>query len=349
MSSCDDCEPGYFQDEEGKAVCKVCPAGTYQDISGQTSCKECPPGSNQPNTGATTCVTCGFDWYPSISKETCLYKGIFATESEFTSHAFSSACYNASSLVKPFSTSCRDAYRSICCQGSTPLSTMNCNFALETAGTLLQNKYCSACTFMDPYACPTNGLCWDNTAWTSNEMSPYPANYSVECLEAISSYCGEKFMTDSADPECALFLSNCFAKVKSSSYGSNWNRFRIEFTNKIPRSFPNCNELFNSTANPIFKTGSISCTRLSDTSIEVDVSELSQPIVNYRFPDKVMKDACGIYLPSNPIENVTVPTPEVVFIDWNSTDKCMGLTITSTIEVFFWLALQLLETLSVDN
>eukprot|EP01022_Parablepharisma_sp_SALTPOND_P022581 TRINITY_DN45_c0_g1_i1.p1 TRINITY_DN45_c0_g1~~TRINITY_DN45_c0_g1_i1.p1 ORF type:complete len:2028 (-),score=149.77 TRINITY_DN45_c0_g1_i1:98-5482(-) len=142
-------------------------------------------------------------------------------------------------------------------------------------------------------------------------------------------------MTDSADPECAPFLSNCFAKVKSSSYGSKWNRFRIEFTNKIPLSFPNCNELFNSTANPIFKTGSISCTRLSDTSIEVDVSDLSQPILNYSFADKVMKDACGIYLPSNPIENVAVPTLEVVFIGWNSTDKCMGLTIRSTIEVFF--------------
>eukprot|EP01022_Parablepharisma_sp_SALTPOND_P031893 TRINITY_DN81_c0_g1_i6.p1 TRINITY_DN81_c0_g1~~TRINITY_DN81_c0_g1_i6.p1 ORF type:complete len:1347 (-),score=79.92 TRINITY_DN81_c0_g1_i6:340-4380(-) len=355
-TSCNDCPIGYYQDEEGKDTCKACPAGSFQNITKQPYCYKCLPGYYQSDAaqtgcllcsedtytstqGATECLTCDPDWYPSVYRDVCLFKGIFPTEAAYLADSFSSNCFNTTGLIKPYPMDCRESYHPLCCSGSTLLSTMSCNFGLEAFNTSMENTYCSACTFTNRSACPPNGLCWDDTAWLSNDINPYPANYTVECLENISSYCAPKFLMNPTDQECGPFIGHCFATVKSSAYGTTWDKFTITFTNKIASVLPHCNSLLNVTLTPALETGNITCTRASDISIEVNVSALEQPILNYSLSNNLTKDACGLYLPPDSLQSVAVPDPipEVVEIEWHSDDKCMGLSVNSSITVQYYI------------
>ena len=43
-TSCDSCEPGYYQEKSGESSCIACSAGTYTDKAGMVQCLDCPAG-----------------------------------------------------------------------------------------------------------------------------------------------------------------------------------------------------------------------------------------------------------------------------------------------------------------
>jgi len=371
QSVCTDCIAGEYQNEEGKTACipcatgsysptpgyvdcLPCEAGKYQDLQGKTTCIQCDPGYYMPTTGAaiclfcpegkysdtfgaTECKICNDGWYPNVNRNGCLYKGIFADEAAFLVHPMAAACYDLNrKIIKPYTPACRTAYRPICCSGSTKSTSIDCNFGLETLTNSMRDKFCSACTFMDQTQCPTDGLCWNDATWTDNNVSPYPSTFTPNCLNTISSYCGSKLNYNLNDPECGQIVGSCLGKIVNSAY-VGWETFRITFDKAIPATLPNCNYIFNSTATPIVNTGELTCNRFSDYDLDVSVSKLSGPLLNFTFNKDYLTDACGIYLKGISLKSITPPTPPVEFltISGSSTDKCMGLNIKSAVLVFF--------------
>jgi len=339
-SQCILCEPGKYQDQTGKSSCKECSPGYYQLQSGTTGCVKCPIGTYSDTNGASECKVCNPGWYPNTVQSACLYKGIFVDIPTFANHAMASACFDANgAIIKPFTNTCRDAYHTACCQGSSKLANTDCNFGLELASyDPLYDLYCKACPFMDQAKCPTNGICWDDTAWINNAVSPYSGMYSLACLEAIEPYCGLKFNSNINDPECSVFKSSCSAAITDSRYMSFWEKFRITVDKKLPSSLPNCNQIFDLSISPQIASGKLTCTRISDYIIEVNIANLASPINSYRLAQSFLKDACGIYIPSDTTKTVITPSPvlETLVISGTTTDKCLGLTITAQITVFFY-------------
>ena len=81
QSTCNSCDAGKFQEQEGQSTCESCDAGKYNDELGKTSCKSC--GDLEPTGDHKDCVsigeqagiyyeqTDGFCTYPIDSKEEC--------------------------------------------------------------------------------------------------------------------------------------------------------------------------------------------------------------------------------------------------------------------------------------
>jgi len=371
QSSCTDCIPGEYQNEEGKSSCVPCAAGTYsptpgyvdclpceigkyQDLTGKTTCIQCTPGHYMPTTGAKICLlcpeglytdvyetvqckACKNTWYPNVNHDDCLYKGMFADLNVFFASPMAENCfYQKSVLIKPFTPTCRNTYRDICCVGSSKSTLIHCNYGLESLSTSMQDRYCSACKFMDQSQCPADGVCWNDATWTDNNVSPYPDSYTVPCLHAIAPYCGKLLNANINDFECGQFVPSCLGKVTNSAYMS-WDIFRITFDKPIPATLPNCNQIFNSTTTPIVNSGELGCYRASDYAIDVSISRLAGPMNNFSFTKNFLTDACGIYLQENMLKNVTPPNPasEYISLTGSSTDKCMGLNIRAIVAVFF--------------
>ncbi len=352
-TSCYSCPVGQFQNLTGQAACQACSAGTFQNSTGSASCVGCGPGYYQSQPGASACLPCGdgtysssnasqcsscpVGYYPAVTKDKCLYKGMFDTVDNFTASQFAQACFNNVSsvltLAKPFTTLCRSAYRSLCCNGSSTLSTLKCNYGLElmSAGDTLYDHYCSACPFMTHSACPADGLCWNESAWTSNANSFYPESYTLACLESISPYCGPRLTANSSDPECSLVAGDCMAKINGSSYDNTWDLFRVNFTHKLPSTLPSCASIFSGATIP---AGSPACSRVSDLSLAVNVSALAGPILSFALASGVLKDACGVSIPSSQTYNVALPTVTLgglTISNGSASDKCAGLPISTTL------------------
>jgi len=327
-STCTACTPGFYDDSNGLSACKACAEGTYQDQSSQTGCKICPA-----------------DQYPSVNKDVCLIKGIFADTPTFTASPMSTTCYDYSNnIITPFPIACRTAYRALCCDGATRKTTVNCNFGLGSLSlsVSMHDNYCSACTFQDQTKCPVNGVCWDDTTWVNNAANPYPSDFTQQCYADIKDYCKLRLQTDTNDPECAPFTSKCGSMISANSYGTLWNKFRITFTKILPAVLPNCNAIFNTISAPNAKTGTIGCTRVSDTEMDVDVSKLAAgPISSYKLNANSFLDYCGFDLPSTTTHTITTPTVdplnpfETFKISYTTNnDKCQNLTVTTSVQVF---------------
>lgn len=56
-SACDECPPGYFQDD-GQVKCNKCPSGYFQDKAGQVNCKRCNDDQFQLESGQSKCEDC---------------------------------------------------------------------------------------------------------------------------------------------------------------------------------------------------------------------------------------------------------------------------------------------------
>jgi len=356
--SCIACDPGYYQDQTGQTACKQCTAGNYQSTSGKALCEPCPVGTYQPDDGKlsclacsegkyqdqigkTSCLDCVSGWIPNVAKSACLYKGAFANEATFLSSKIYAQCYSSGTIAKPFTQSCRNAYHETCCQGSIMLPTIVCNLVLDltASGDWIYNKYCGACPFMDQNKCPANGLCWDDTTWTDNNVSPYPASFSLACVEAVSSFCGPKLSANINDAECSVFKNSCGAKAISAAYGYSKDRFKITFDKAIPSKVPaSCSNIFDTTFNPTFKSGSVACERTSDTEISVITSTLSSPVDNFKFVANSFKDACEMYVDSSATINVEASLIKAtIILSGTLTDKCQDFTINSLIEVFLFV------------
>jgi len=337
QDTCKSCEAGKYQNLEGQASCALCPLGTYMVTTGASICTTCPEGKTTEVLGAIACDFCIVGWYPSVDKQRCLYKGIFTNVVAFNAHAMSTTCFDSNAkLIKPYTSACRAAYRSICCAGSSKVANIDCNYALDSLADSMRDKYCSACTFMDQTQCPANKLCWDDTTWTDNNVSPYPESYSKDCLFAAAPYCGPRLNINLNDPECNQIVVSCQAKVTNSQYIA-FNTFKITFDKAIPATLPNCNQIFNSAVTPVINSGVMICTRASDYSFEVEISKLKTAMNSYSFAYSVFTDACGIYYSLTDVYSITPPsgTQETLILSGSSTDKCMGLYIDLAITVFF--------------
>eukprot|EP01022_Parablepharisma_sp_SALTPOND_P027084 TRINITY_DN6572_c0_g1_i1.p1 TRINITY_DN6572_c0_g1~~TRINITY_DN6572_c0_g1_i1.p1 ORF type:complete len:2609 (-),score=102.52 TRINITY_DN6572_c0_g1_i1:818-8608(-) len=300
---CTLCTPGTYQEFAGKTSCVLCGIGTVNADLGSTSvasCITCEEGFYQPAEGQATCLSCSNPWKANAEKTACLYKGIFATQAEFDSSSMKSACFPEGTLVKPFTEPCRNAYRQLCCIGSSTIPGVDCNFALElNSSNPLYSKYCSACAFMEQSNCPVQGACWDDSLFVDNTYNPYSA-FSVQCLEEIGSYCGNKLEVDSNDGECYMFSADCAnPSVTESTYGENWDKFRITLNRKLPNSLP---------VAPIFAAEynmeEATLTRLSDFEIEVEVSGLDKPPLQYKLLSGTLLNICQVPFPSTFVYNV---------------------------------------------
>jgi len=333
---CLPCELGKYQDLEGKTACVQCSPGYYSPSTGAANCQFCPEGTYTDTFGAFECKTCPNGWYPNVNRNTCLYKGIFDTQQAYLAHPMATACFDSNAkIIKPYTPACRAAYHTICCTGSTKSTLIDCNYGLESLSDSMRDKYCSACTFMDQTQCPTDGLCWNDSTWTDNNVSPNPATFSPICLNTISPYCGKRLNANLNDPECGQIVGSCLGKITSSAY-VGWNKFRITFDKAIPSLLPDCNQIFNFTSTPIANMGTLACTKFSDFAFDVTVSKLPGPMNNYTLRENYLTDACGIYLQGISTQSVTPPNPptEALMLTGSSNDKCKGLNIKTFLNVF---------------
>jgi len=331
--SCNLCELGEFQDTEKQTTCKKCPAGKYQGAKGQSECLQCPEGTAIGTEGAAECTVCDTNYFSSLDYTKCLYWGVFDTVEAFDADQVSKDCRPSGVLTKPYTAACRDAFHTLCCDGATKKAAVNCNPLLGIAmtGNNLKDKYCSACYFLDSSKCPADQLCWDDSKYLANTDNPFPtAGYTVPCLESISGYCGPKLMADIADAECAKIVDECGATLVTASYGSSWSTFRLEFTKKLPSQLLNCVDMFEPTKTPGILDGNVTCTRESDTVIAVSVLGLAVPLTTFGFKLNTVKDACGIYI-NIASQAITPPTPDSILIYGTTSNKCLNLTINTTI------------------
>lgn len=351
---CTLCSAGYYNPTAGataSSACLVCPTGTYQNIAGSSSCITCPALTYNPSTTGTSlsaCLSCTNGWAPSIAQDQCLYKGIFASISAFTASTVSTTCFTqAGAIIKPLPILCRIAYRPLCCVGSSQVTTIQCNTGLELLSTdSLYNRYCSACLFASQSQCPTNGLCFNDALFTSNTINPYPSTYSSSCLVAVGQYCSPKLIVNSQDPECYMFSNYCGGTVASAAYYLSVTKFRISFSTLLSNSNPACSSWFDPSKTPNLVSNAISCTQITNTIMDVNISSLTLPLTKFSFLQNTVLDYCQVYLSSNTVFLITPPTPapESIVISGSTPDKCMNLTLNSVISVFISYNL-LIETL----
>ena len=59
-SECNDCKPGFFQNERGKDKCESCPTGGYSDSKDISNgvFTSCPPGTFNGQTGNNSIDAC---------------------------------------------------------------------------------------------------------------------------------------------------------------------------------------------------------------------------------------------------------------------------------------------------
>jgi len=350
-TSCDLCPPGYYQDIEGQSKCTPCANGTYQANSGTTACIKCGLGWYQPNEAATTCLFCPIgkyanvtgkdecdipyvNWYPSVNRDVQLVKGIFENMTYYNASNMSRDCYDSNlRLYKPYTLVCRDAYRPHCCNGSSRLNDTDCNYALDTLdlANTIHDNYCKICPFMNQTLCPPNGVCWDDATWTSNEVSIWPTNFTLECLANISSYCGPRLAANQYDWECEIFKNDCGAVIKEVAYGDSWSLLNLTLDKRLPAEIPPCDLILDMEYTKSLKTATITCRKANETTIEFNIT--SQYFIGIIKPTLYLKDACGMTLPQVGVK-VSPPKGMLEIVQINATldDKCMDLVVTSTIE-----------------
>jgi hypothetical protein len=66
---CDQCQPGFFQNETAQTFCHHCVKGKYQPGYEQTSCIYCVAGQYQPGIQNTTCIECDKGQYGAQNTE----------------------------------------------------------------------------------------------------------------------------------------------------------------------------------------------------------------------------------------------------------------------------------------
>jgi len=337
-SVCSKCSPGFYQPQQESSSCIPCALHWNQTVEGSTYCLPCPEGLYTIGTGNPECLSCPSGFSFNHAQQICLYKGLFTSIEVFKSTAMYTECFNSNmQAVKPFKLTCRTAYHEYCCTGSTRIPNVSCNTALELLGEgdTLKDKYCSACPLMNQTACPQDGLCWNDTTWNSNTVTPYPQEFSKACLDAVNPYCWPKLIENLQDPECMSFSSLCGAKVVNTTYAPKGDKFVIKFDKDIMKVLPDCKSIFNATTTPEVNTGLISCIRASNTTIEVDISRLARPIFNYTLANGVLRDGCGYTIPDT-LQRIYLSneTMKESSLSARYEDKCVNLEINATLVVF---------------
>jgi len=351
QTTCVQCGTGYYAPEPGTPSCIPCPAGSYQNQPGKASCNKCAAGYFQANAGSSACTKCPVGkysgspgwtecrypdpgWVLKPNRDGVLFKGLFANMDEYNAHPMSKTCYDSSyKVIKPFTLACKEALRSMCCTGSTKKVGIDCNYALETEGLsdTMKDNYCKACPFMDQTKCPANGVCWDETTWTTNELSIYPTTFTQACIEATKSYCLPRFQANLDDVECSVFSSMCGAKVSNGRYTDGWTTFELLLTKTLPTVLPDCKTLLDTTVTPALAEVSIACTRVNDTAIRFVIGETPRKFVRIK-PTIDFTDICGLSLPQIPV--LILPASgffEILAITGQILDKCFDVTFNSAI------------------
>ena len=57
-TSCEKCDPGFYNDIPGNETCKYCPIGYSQNEKGLSYCIGCIPGQYQHEQGGQKCAKC---------------------------------------------------------------------------------------------------------------------------------------------------------------------------------------------------------------------------------------------------------------------------------------------------
>jgi hypothetical protein len=72
LSSCSDCDKGYYQPSAGQTSCVKCAAGDYNFATAQTFCSQCGVGSYSNSTASTACLSCAPGTVqPQTGRSTC--------------------------------------------------------------------------------------------------------------------------------------------------------------------------------------------------------------------------------------------------------------------------------------
>ena len=80
-TTCDDCPPGFYQDQDTQTTCKSCDPGFYNDKnSGSTTasaCEECVKGQYESGSGSIGCTLCASGMYTDSTGQTaCTVCGV---------------------------------------------------------------------------------------------------------------------------------------------------------------------------------------------------------------------------------------------------------------------------------
>jgi len=349
-SLCDKCGIGYFSNVTGSLNCIPCPAGSYQNQLGKSSCKQCAAGYYALNPGSSACSKCPLGKYSEIGWTECkypdpgwvlkpnrdgqLFKGLFATMADYYAHPMSKTCYNSNfKIIKPFTLPCRAAFRPVCCTGASKKAGIDCNYAFETESLSdpMKDNYCKACPFLDQTKCPADGVCWDESTWTTNELAVYPTTFSEACILAIRDYCIPRYRISLDDVECSVFSTVCGAKISGGRYTVGWTSFEIKLTKVIPPILPDCKTLLDTTYTPQLAEISVDCQRLNDTGVSFTVGEIKNKFVRIR-PAAAFVDTCGLSLPQ--ISILMIPASgafELLAINGTIADICFDVRIDSQI------------------
>jgi len=332
--SCIPCDAGSYQNQPGKSSCTQCLAGYYQANAGSSSCTKCPLGKYSEAPGWTSCKVPDPGWIIKPNRDGQLFKGLFPNMAAYTADPISKTCFDSSyKVIKPFTLSCKEAIRTLCCTGATKKTGVDCNYALETESLTdpMKDNYCKACPFMDQTKCPVNGLCWDETTWTTNELSTYPLTFTQACIDAVGSFCIPKFTANLNDVECSLFAATCGAVISSAAYTDGWTTFKITISKKLPSVLPDCKTLLDTTFTPQLGLISIACTRETDSIIAFTIGDSESKVIKIK-PSSNFKDTCGVNIPAK--ELLITPASgsyEVLTVSGKILDKCVDATITSAI------------------
>ena len=72
-TSCEKCDPGFYNDIPGNETCKYCPIGYYQNEKGLSYCIGCIPGTYENKTGSHVCKKCATGQYQNLpGNTTCI-------------------------------------------------------------------------------------------------------------------------------------------------------------------------------------------------------------------------------------------------------------------------------------
>jgi len=332
--SCLPCPAGSYTNQPGKASCTKCLAGYYQSNTAGSSCTKCPVGKYSEAPGWTECKIPNPGWTIKPNRDGQLFKGLFPNMDAYNADPMSKTCYDGSyKIIKPFTLACRDALRTICCTGATKTVGVDCNYALETEGLTdpMKDNYCKACPFMDQTKCPVDGVCWDETTWTTNAVSKYPATFTQSCLDAVGPYCIPRFTANLNDVECSLFAAACGATISKAIYTDGWTTFKITITKTLPPVLPACNTLFDTTFTPQLSTVSLTCTRETDSIISFTIDDTPSKVVRV-LPTVNFKDTCGVKIPAKTVMILPVSGSfEVLTVNAKIVEKCVDNNITSAI------------------
>jgi len=348
---CNACPVGFYAKETGLTQCVACPAGTFQAVPKSTECTPCPLNYFMPTfaaakcipcpegqftnaIGSTSCLQCEDGFAYSVKQSKCLYKGLYETKELFFASDVGKACYDTTTqkIIVPYTADCKTKYRATCCAGGNKIDGVNCNMALGIdRSSILYDRYCSACPFSDRSACPADGLCWNESKWTDSNASPYPDEFSKDCLYVLGKYCAKRLLLNPNDNECSLVSKWCGADVSRATYDQTGTKLTITFNKDLPDFSLYCSKLFEFNSVP---SGPFECSRLSPSQILVTMdNKLPSPILSFRLLPYYYQDKCGSYIPSNTVKVIApTPAPEQLSLTNSDVKDCNELTVDLNIQ-----------------